>query len=625
MSRSTVDLRRTLVLNAPVALLWPLVSDTSRVNRLIGLPASERIEPGENMVQIVHSHYFGVPVAWREYPFEWVFEQWFENERVFLGPMPVERIMTSTALTPLDDQRTQVSVGVRLVNRNVAGWAAARAIVGQQMMRDLVRVYRLLETTARAASQVVPPPPRPPRVHEDRLTSSLKQLGRYDVRSALTELLKAHLRQADDMDVLKMRPFVLADQWGADRMEVLRMCLYATRSGLLDLEWDVLCPSCRGPNKRVSSLSDLASDVHCPACNIRYDLNFDEAVELRFSVSPNIREAIDVSYCIGGPANTRHILAQVRVPAKSVRPVQLRISEGEYRIRWQQMNERVPFQVRADASQQDLHLAIGSDVALLDYNEIQPGVRTLTFHNTTDEDVLVILEEKSWSSEAASAALVTALSEFRLLFSSEVLSPGMGLAVRNLTFLFSDLQGSTRMYEALGDAPAYARVRDHFTVLRSILAAHHGALVKTIGDAVMAVFPSAEDAFEAAVAIQHKFIEDEIAQGRPALRVKLGLHCGPCIAVNANDVLDYFGTTVNIAARVQSESLGGDIVLTADVLNDAGVRRAQERHQLEAKSFERNLKGISQSQLLYRISLDGALNKGEVATVLAFPVLNHQP
>jgi class 3 adenylate cyclase len=146
-------------------------------------------------------------------------------------------------------------------------------------------------------------------------------------------------------------------------------------------------------------------------------------------------------------------------------------------------------------------------------------------------------------------------------------------------------------------------VRDHFGVMRASIARHDGALIKTIGDAVMAVFRSSEAALLAAVEIQREFTAGEIAQGNPALRVKLGLHRGPCIAVNANDVLDYFGSTVNIAARVQSESVGGDIVVTDELLEDPGVRLILERERARVEQFEQQLKGFSRTFALARVHL----------------------
>src|SRR5947208_2055149 len=83
-----------------------------------------------------------------------------------------------------------------------------------------------------------------PAFDSQRLALGVERLRQFGIRPALVERLAAHLATADDPDVLRMRPFALADRWGEPRLDVLRMFLYATRSGLLDLEWDVLCPNC---------------------------------------------------------------------------------------------------------------------------------------------------------------------------------------------------------------------------------------------------------------------------------------------------------------------------------------------------------------------------------------------
>lgn len=601
MSLDVVDFHQSILLNASIEQLWPLISDTSRVNRLIGLPPSKQVEPGENLAQIIHSRYLNVPVSWHESPFQWVFEQWHEVERVFAAPIPVERVLTSTSLTA-EGNATRVDLRVRLVNHNVFGWAASQLVIGRKMIRDVLGVYRLFEATAIAASNVPPPSPRHPQYNAERLEIGLVRLRRLGLDEHLIERLGTHLRRADDADVLKMRPFELAELWGADRQEMLKLCLYATRSGLLNLEWDVICPNCRGTNARNGALADLHHEGQCLACNIRYDLNFDESVELRFSVSPDVREAIDVSFCIGGPANTRHILAQLRIPARGTREITLRLKPGSYRIRTRQSEGEAHIDVAEDDLPDQATITVSQQTISLDQSTLAAGQSTLRISNTTNHEAILVFEERSWSRLAASAALVTALDEFRQLFSSEVLTPGVGLSVRNLTFLFSDLKDSTTIYDSIGDAPAYARVRDHFAVMRAIIAGHNGALVKTIGDAVMAVFPSAEDAAEAALEIQREFTAGEITNGRPALRVKLGLHCGPCIAVNANDLLDYFGSTVNIAARIQNESYGGDIVFSAAVAEDPGVVRLLAREQ-PVEQFERTLKGVSQRFTLFRLGM----------------------
>jgi adenylate cyclase len=601
MPPAPLVLKKTIELDASPERLWPLLSDTGRVDRAIGIPPFEQSKLEPDLSFVVNSHYFGVPVTWHEYPYEWVFEQWHQVERAFEPPVPVERLMTRMTIEPLPGDRSMVEVVVRIQPRNVLGQVVAPLWIGRKMLRDLMRAYRSFADLANRAQLVVPPPPRAPQVDARRLALGLVRLQQLGIRPALVEHLAVHLRHADDPDVIRMRPFALADAWGEPRLETLRMFLFATRAGLLDLEWDVLCPNCRGPSVRLASLGDLADDAHCSSCNIRYDVNFDESVELRFTVGADVRDAVDLAYCIGGPANTRHIVSQIWLPARGAKQLQLRLAPGDYRIRARQLEAWGALRVVEGAQATIATIRCDEHAIASTARELAAGQAELAVENATDDGLLVILEQTAWNAQAVTAAFITAQDEFRELFSAQVLRPGLGIAIRNLTFLFSDLKGSTALYDQVGDSRAYARVRDHFDVMRAIIARWRGALVKTIGDAVMAVFPSSQDALEASLEIQREFTEGQIARGDPALRVKLGLHRGPCIAVNANDLLDYFGSTVNIAARVQNESVGGDIVVTPEVLGDPGVQQVLAREQPASETFRCQLKGFVQAFTLSRL------------------------
>jgi class 3 adenylate cyclase len=148
-----------------------------------------------------------------------------------------------------------------------------------------------------------------------------------------------------------------------------------------------------------------------------------------------------------------------------------------------------------------------------------------------------------------------------------------------VTLLFSDLKGSTAMYEAVGDAAAYRLVRSHFAYLAAIVREHDGAIVKTIGDAVMAAFHEPLQGLRAAIAMQERvaaFNTDNPA----SIVLKLGLHEGPCIAVTLNERLDYFGQTVNLAARLQGESRGDDVVVSTGLVATAGAVELLAKHRV---------------------------------------------
>ena len=192
--------------------------------------------------------------------------------------------------------------------------------------------------------------------------------------------------------------------------------------------------------------------------------------------------------------------------------------------------------------------------------------------------------------DCLTADRVTALQAFRDLFSGDVLRPGDEVAIGQVTLMFTDLKGSTALYERIGDAAAYHLVRDHFAFLAEQVRENEGAIVKTIGDAVMAAFADPAAAVKAALAIQdhvaHFNAEHGGEAGRGDIVIKLGLHKGPCIAVTLNERLDYFGGTVNMAARLQGRSEGGDIVLSEALMAEPEVKAL-----LAGTSIERGERG----------------------------------
>ena len=111
-----------------------------------------------------------------------------------------------------------------------------------------------------------------------------------------------------------------------------------------------------------------------------------------------------------------------------------------------------------------------------------PDGSHLVLRNQTDGPILAAIEDPAWTGEATTAAQVTTLQEFRELFSSEVLAPRQQLAVSHIAFLFSDLKGSTQLYEGIGDAAAYSRVNRHFDFIRQAVGRGGGSVIKTMGD-----------------------------------------------------------------------------------------------------------------------------------------------
>jgi adenylate cyclase len=218
--------------------------------------------------------------------------------------------------------------------------------------------------------------------------------------------------------------------------------------------------------------------------------------------------------------------------------------------------------------------------------------------NRSGEEQVVLIDATGWGADAATAAEVLVLQEFRDLFSREVLAAGRSAGVGTLTILFTDIKGSTALYRSLGDGPAFDRVADHFRLLREAIEPERGSVVKTIGDAVMAAFLEPAGALRAALRAHAALAK---GQGTSSLVLKTALHTGPCIAVTLNERLDYFGSTVNVAARLAGLSQGSDIVMSEAVRNDPGVAALLSEAGLTAHGFRAPLRGIEDDAMLWRV------------------------
>ena len=196
----------------------------------------------------------------------------------------------------------------------------------------------------------------------------------------------------------------------------------------------------------------------------------------------------------------------------------------------------------------------------------------INLQNGTDEEQLLILERLALSDQAVTGAEVTALQRFRDLFASEALRQGERISVGSLTVVFTDLYGSTQLYNE-------------------------------IGDAVMAVFSRPVNALQAIIDAQAVLATATDERGR--FQLKAGIHFGPCIAVTLNGRLDYFGSTVNIASRLEKFSEGGDIVISDGIYGDEEVAAFLEtnRAAFQIERVDATLKGFDGERFaLTRIS-----------------------
>jgi len=552
------------------------------MNRQAGLPPvnyeyQPLVEGGSRTRASIR--YGPVRVEWFEPAFEWTAPQSYAIERHYVsGPL---RVFKSRTVLLEELQGTAVEMNVEMQARNLLG-AMALPVLAQIGRRGADRALR---SAFRQTQKAKPEPTSVPRL-----------FGREQLRAAgfgtqLLDKLARFADDSDDRDLAKIRAYEVADKWVESRQTVLRLFLHATRVGIFNLSWDVLCPSCRGTKQSVDTLSKLGPAVHCDACNIQFGPQFDRSVEVTFNAHPLGKGVETPTYCLAGPHMSRYVAAQVPVAAHGASDMSVRVLPGHYAANALALSQQA-FEVRSGAPVQPLHVQLGAR-GVLDIPPVIAGeLLQMQIENTLDHELLFRIERLEWPDTIVTAADITAMQEFRSLFSSEVLAPGLQLSIRQMSVLFTDLVGSTELYSKTGDAPAFRLVTDHFEQLREVIARYDGAIVKTIGDAVMAVFRDSGQCLEAALRLPAAV--GSVLSETAALVLRVGFHSGPCIAMQANGRLDYFGTTVNLASRLEHEAGPSEVAFSAATGTFPHLEAVIQKYSLQPRRERAVIKGFAE-------------------------------
>jgi len=577
--------------------LWPLVADTARLGEANGFPrytVTDTPRPDGSVERIGSVRRFGMTLTWEEGVPEWVAGRSYRHERRFRSRI-FRRLASRILLDP-------VPGGTRLRYRATfeVCWPLALAMhVGGLRKADKI-IDRHFREAARFAEMNQPPEftratPVAPTVRS-RVTAQAQVLAERGHTAA--PKLADHLLGAPDTELERMRPRALARRWQLAPRLAIETCLAAVRDGLLTLRWDLVCPQCRGAKLTAMSLDQLPQGAHCSSCNIDYERDFIRNVEVTFEPAAAVRELGAGSYCLASPLLSEHVKVQQRVGPKERAVIAADLPDGLYRARTVEPGGSVEFAV-SDRRIPEIALTEGDPILG------EPGeAGAVVVRNDDARPRILAIEDRRWAQDALTAHEATTMQAFRDLFADAVLRPGDQVAIGRIAFLFTDIKGSTDLYNRVGDARAYGFVREHYAVLTRAVREHDGAVVKTIGDAVMAAFTDPTKALDAALTIREDigaFNRDLAAEtgAGVAILVKIGLHSGACIAVTLNDRLDYFGSTVNLAARLQGQSVGGDIVLSETMAGEPGI--AERLAVLGAKGERARVKGFAEPIALRRI------------------------
>lgn len=448
----------------------------------------------------------------------------------------------------------------------------------------------------------------------------------------------AAFRSRDDWGLFRINPYRFARQEGIEEDLALDLFIHAARHGLVDFSYDMICPRCGGVAHSHHELDEVeAQEFYCSLCTASSSAVLDDQVEVTFSVNSAVRKLslnplqdletynryhFSDNYVVSPQLQAlrkklvRHLL--VLRPGQSRK---VRLQQGRYSsFQFVSMDTNTSTLVRLDRPDGSFDsaavLAFGAegfrhkellstktDCEITVQNETRRPAGFLLTTPDLDAIMEVVRQHPTTIQRFLTAKDLLNNQTFRELFKIQNLSANLNLNIRSLTIMFTDLRGSTEMYDRAGDVFAYSLVQEHFRILTDCARKHHGAIIKTMGDAIMATFSTPIDGLRAALDMVREIaaMNERVKKDGFEIGLKVGLHEGPALAVLRDERLDYFGQTVNIAARVQGLASAGEIWLTEPVASAPETRNLMAVERLGSESRHAHLKGVGAETLVYRI------------------------
>jgi class 3 adenylate cyclase len=464
-------------------------------------------------------------------------------------------------------------------------------------------------------------------------SQSMFSLLRQSADPAAVDAIERMVADAPDHLLARVNVIDFASRNGLNEEKVIAAFLHAAKLGIFDISWNVLCPGCGGVLDSNASLKTVHSEEYvCALCAADYEPTLDEMVEVTFTVNSRVRkiaahsphELPPVEYFrqiyfgsgLDLPGNFEELFEQItleslELPAGDKAIISLQLP-AEFVIVDDPVTHIVQFiDVKGEPTKerQTLSLIFEKERQQHAKLDMRPGPLRISVENRTDRRLLPTVfiaghdlhEMMTRRRPFLTAKRMLSNQTFRDIWRTDTLDVDQRLKITSLTFLFTDLRGSTELYERVGDLVAFDLVRAHFGALNEIVASESGAVVKTIGDAVMATFPTPDRAVAAALRMREAMVKLNDERGREDLLLKIGIHEGPCIAVTMNERQDYFGQTVNIASRVQSLATSREIFATGAVLDNPAASEVLNERGVKPTAHNATLRGIANEVSVYAI------------------------
>jgi class 3 adenylate cyclase len=446
--------------------------------------------------------------------------------------------------------------------------------------------------------------------------------------------IKREVQDAPDANLNRINALAFAAERGLDENATIGTFVRAAHLGLFDMSWSALCPGCGGVLETGAALKALdRTEYLCALCVEKYEPSLDELVEVTFTVNLRVRRIaahdpdslplpqyarqIFWSSAVELPADFEELIDRITLNVTELEPgekasMALNVPAGQVMVFEPVTHTTIFLDVSGEETHErrNLSLVLSDEHSHSGVMALKPGPVRIAIDNRSrrralpgvwlpNNDLHALFHRRR---PFLTATRVFSNQTFREIYRNGTLDSEQRFKITNLTFLFTDLRGSTALYDRVGDLAAFDLVRSHFGALIAAVSAEGGAVVKTIGDAVMATFASPARALRAAMRMRAAMREINEARGAEDLALNIGLHEGPCLAVVLDDRQDYFGQSVNIASRVQGLADPSAVLATRAIVETPEVANLLTEQGYRTRSRESALKGVSEAHTVYEIA-----------------------
>lgn len=582
-------------LDSNPAELWPHISNTERVNAAVGLPPVEYVtRRDERGIK----HRFGsfklgwTRLSWEEHPFEWIEGRRFSILREFENG-PFQWFVSTVELTPRPEGGSLLRHSVRIATHGLIGRLIAHVEVNMKGRKPLDRVYRRIDdvVSGKLKASTVTDPFMPVTSSASKLRKKLENFrSRFDGKVSDQNCLERFLdllAECPAQDLARIRPRAVARQLDINADQLTILCLEACHAGLLELHWDILCPTCRVAAAVKDSLNEIDRHANCEACEHDFDVDFTSAVEMIFRVHPDLRQADLKTYCVGGPEHAPHVIAQIQVAAGETFELDLNLDPGSYVLRGSQLPYTIGIAVDRSAGTNRSIILLRPDQSSRRAIRVHGDRQLLTLVNEYPSELLIRLERTTARKDVVTAAEALQLPLFRQLFPSESVTRDRLSSMSTCTLIALRLTNVLDLFTDLGDAATADCLQKTMAFCRTTIEAQGGLLIKEQDDRLLASFTQAQPGLQAALEL-HETLSEKCSTTNTVPAVQIALHRGVAMSTSMNGKLDFFGRSVAVVSAMLDLPENHRLLVSQDLVHD-------EEFQVNLQQSGRTSQPVSRS------------------------------